>query len=1156
MQKDTSPPLRIMLIVVWLSTFSISKAQIAYSPDRVIPASPTAASLGAYGDYSVGYYTGKPDISIPLYLIKTNNHSVNLALNYDGAGVKASQQSTWVGLSWSIFSGGVITRTCRSLDDFEHQGYYNAGELPMNPTEENKGYFDEIANGRMDGEVDLYSYNFNNMAGRFVIGKKHDGSKVFMDKVNNLQVECIDGIKWIITGSDGYKYYFGTREYTRDDYSYSGEVELPDDAPLEHYQKSQKPPIVTSWYLDSIVSLNSETIKFIYEQKSSSLTPVQKSEKFCDLLYIEGGCTTAPRFTGKIYNYSSYRQVTLDIYLKKIVFTNGSVEFNTTDRTDIEYIDNEKPQKLSELIVKNINDKQIKKYVFKYGLFKNGRLKLNSVQEFDANNKAIPPYEFHYYDTGFPNLNSKSIDHWGFFNGRSNETLVPYKYLEEIPSNPMFFPGADKRSTTDVSKLKSCVISSIQYPSGGVTTFDFEINDYQNLSGDDMWDLAPDGATVYSDPGNQYQNSSKEIVLTKPTAVTIRWEYLKVDPNAPDRDNIEFNFASIEQGGHSVMSFSNWNCPMADDPTCGKKSFSTQVVLTSGTYTIRAWYIEGFRTQLSLTWNDRIKLTKRVGGGLRVSSIKNYENGKLVKARKFLYSFQGQTTGRLIPPLAYDYQYQLEDYPWGPGGGCDAYIGTYLARTSNNIYASGLCSTSAIVGYDLVTEIIGENGEGGKIEHTYYNYPQGIPPYPFLPLFTNPLNGKLKQSDIYDSKGTRLKKVEYDFTTKETSGLPSVKLYHETGNTEGETAYLISHYMDYSFWTVPTKETETEYSNGIGRATKKEIYYNSPVHKEMTSLKLTTSEGKIYTSKYKYPGDFSNPASSSFVKGMQAKNIITPIEEITLLKTNNVNKLVKGTFTEYKLHHNKFYSPSVLYEVNLDQPSDDTVQVEITNHTIVKNSHYKAELIIDSLDNRGNILAYHKPNNISEGYLWDYDSSLPIMRYSNASLAEVAFTSFEADGKGNWQYTGSTNSQSELAFGSRYYNLTSGAIGKQNLIRNKTYTISYWSDNGEYSISNTTLNKVDMLQSLNDWVLYKHTVTVSETSVSISGTGGIDELRLYPIESSIITFNYDPHIGIKSVADQNGIMQSFEYDSFNRLKLIRDESNGIFKRYSYFYQVR
>lgn len=84
------------------------------------------------------------------------------------------------------------------------------------------------------------------------------------------------------------------------------------------------------------------------------------------------------------------------------------------------------------------------------------------------------------------------------------------------------------------------------------------------------------------------------------------------------------------------------------------------------------------------------------------------------------------------------------------------------------------------------------------------------------------------------------------------------------------------------------------------------------------------------------------------------------------------------------------------------------------------------------------------------------------------------------------------------------------------------------------------------------WTYYEHLVTGIHQA-TISGTGLIDEVRLYPKHAQMKTFTYKPSIGITSQCDINNVIVYYEYDAFGRLKLLRDLDRNILKSFQYKY---
>src|SRR5437016_4892618 len=81
------------------------------------PQSPEVASLGRYGSYEVNYYTGVPDISIPIYDIQVGELRLPISISYHASGIKVTETPSRIGLGWSLSAGGTITRKIQGKPD-------------------------------------------------------------------------------------------------------------------------------------------------------------------------------------------------------------------------------------------------------------------------------------------------------------------------------------------------------------------------------------------------------------------------------------------------------------------------------------------------------------------------------------------------------------------------------------------------------------------------------------------------------------------------------------------------------------------------------------------------------------------------------------------------------------------------------------------------------------------------------------------------------------------------------------------------------------------------------------------------------------------------------------------------------------------------------
>ncbi len=212
-------------------------------------------------------------------------------------------------------------------------------------------------------------------------------------------------------------------------------------------------------------------------------------------------------------------------------------------------------------------------------------------------------------------------------------------------------------------------------------------------------------------------------------------------------------------------------------------------------------------------------------------------------------------------------------------------------------------------------------------------------------------------------------------------------------------------------------------------------------------------------------------------------------------------------------------------------------------------NRYEEETRIDFTDNYNNPTQLTTKNKV-QSIIWDIDDILATAE--NASIADIAATSFESAVKGQWTYSGAPVSEANALTGKKAYLLTNGNITRSTLDANKTYIVSYWSKNGAQSVSGGS--NITTGRTLNQWTYYEHQVVNPSTGlVTISGTGTIDELRLYPAGALMKTYTYEPLLGMSSQCEVNNRLSYYEYDYLSRLHLVKDDEGKVLKRICYNY---
>jgi hypothetical protein len=1107
-----------------------------YDPSKIIPPTPTAAALGAFGNYNIGYASGRPNITIPLYSIRSHDNALDIVLNYDASGVRVCQDASWVGLGWSLSAGGVITRTVRGYDDFKDAGaYYYGPALPQAtgnglPMPGDRPAFDEVLNGRADMEPDIYNYNFGPYSGKFVMGKKADGSTVFFDERNNLKVEYASG-NWRITDTKGYQYNFTIGESAAN-YGYSnanGQMPVTTGLTGLEFQQSIT---TTGWYLSSIVSPNNDVINFNYE-RGESLSLISFSETQYDQDMALAQCLFQPPYSQASEQYLSYyrsysagRQVNNEVYLKSITYTNGSVEFTTADRKDIDFLNDgtKHPANLSTMVVYDKDHIPLKTYALTYSYFKDNmsgtetstsvlRLRLDAITETDAAGVAKPPYQFTYNDgSNLPDKYSKDIDHWGYYNQALNTRLLPMQ-AGLIPAGYVS-DNSEANREADVTHdfYKLALLSSIKYPTGGRSDFDYEMNEYGHLQpGESSRVDQMVGYAVSSNPFNHFGNATVSFDIndadldqyTHVAPATIHTEYTYVS-DTHILAGVSNNYGNL--AGPNGAAF--YNDIQADPQGIhGSKDFILN--LPAGHYTLSVSYTQGYSVSANLVFKLRVLATQRKGDGARISRITNVPNTGVPQVRRFLYTnSDGTSSGRLLAPPTYGFRCPTIQIV---GQSACNPTSMYIYRVSGSAFPSGLNSRGTGVSYDKVTELAGENGEGGKTEYYYLNqenWALGDPKIPGCPLMEYEKNGKLDKQIDYNATGQVLRTVQNNYLTKDIFGINSAVIYKgppipttftfvgagdmPTFQVNNGNPYNVYFYNNNSKWVVLNSTTVTEnfYRNGIKESvgSSTNYYYDNYTHQELTRQEFVRSDGTVETTVISYPDDY--PSGTGFIDDMKTAHLTSlPIEQVTYQDSGPTAQLLSGSVTQYKTGgHGQIDQVFKLEALPLKTLSgfkfSNSAMGQLpslaTMSAYAKDAGYNVKATVQ-YDAAGNVQMVSPVSSNPVVFIWSYNRQYPVAKIDNSDYATVL-----------------------------------SALGGQTAVDN-------------FAQSNPTdAALTSFLAPLRSNAAFK--------------------------PSMVTTFTYLPGIGMTSMTDAKGMKTTFEYDSYQRLKNVKDKDLNITQAIRYHYQ--
>ncbi|CAH0336532.1 hypothetical protein FVB9288_02238 [Flavobacterium sp. CECT 9288] len=1111
---------RIFFSLIFLSCFVVSSfSQVTKDLPNYFPVSPNAASFAKQGLYPVDYSTGKLNVSIPIYTIKTKELTVPISLSYNTSGIQLNENASWVGLGWNLNAGGAIVRNTKGRPDGGNPIPDLRGNFAFN-TENYRSLYDQ-QRGADDTAPDEYVVNAPGLSGSFYYDHT-DSNKVLFRDFQNTKVEASQiesgGIK--VTKDDGTVYLFGAKtDFETTSGSSAGDV---------IYQ----PDYTSAWYLSKIISANGrEEILFNYKSIESHDYPVAGSESLFPLKqysYIKTNFPpglTSPRITKQ--------------FLESITFPNGRIEFlSTLDRQDLV-----EDYKLNSIEVSSVVNNQVKllqKSSFNYDyysrsggstttdpiwsdplinnlLIQNSKFKSLRLKEV-VNNVLNTKHIFDYNTTQLPVRGTTKQDYWGYINGNNGSLTTP-TIMDLLGEQGIISFGTGNRNA-DENLMKSGILEKITYPEGGFSIFEYEANQYvENVNTPTI--VTKSVTTIGFGTGCGYYAGPNYQTQTFTTASS----YV----HGSGKLNINFTQANQESGANSRVTYRD---EIFFRPNNNGSFFPSQSITVlrdfggNSSHTISALENRSGNVgaagcpsaSITASWQEQtsstIVPTTRFIGGLRIKSIKSY-NGKNV-----------------LPVIIKQFDYQNENILNKIGSGSykrynsmdklsllsESLVPIY---SSSAIYNNNIGSGPNITYCKVIeTEIDPETSiNNGKTEYYFENVAServidNVPiiyKHPSFNLFSTVVNvealsftahvddfayfksdtwnyGSLKKTNVY--KRDALNSLKLIKSTENKYSILKLKIlpYNVIFNTMVKNELRPGDYMhpepydqrnDYAsgrfFYfsggvslgkKVMTGTIETDYDKNEKPTTTKttNYFFENPAHNQITRTETKNSKDELLISKMYYPDDLSN---EPFMSELIAQNRISAPVRTETYKNSAVleNKLSeqKTIFTKEASTGNLLLTKSV-YSAKFPNVLPSIPNV----------GNLEKKLTYDQYDSNGNLLQYTPENGTPVSIIWGYNKTQPIAKIENATYAQVQ--QYEAN-----------------------------------------------------------------LQALSNGI--------DENSL----IAALNALRTNLPNAMISTYTHIPLVGVSTITDPKGLKTTYEYDAFNRLKWVKDQDGNVLQKYCYNY---
>ncbi len=1134
----------------------------SFNSNSILPPPVNASSINKGGDASVNLSVGTPNVAIPLMEVKSRYLGFPVSINYTSNGIKVDELASNVGLGWSLNCGGTLYRTTLGLPD-EDRSQYNVDFT--NFTKPDINTFDRATinylAGTRDRESDVFQFSVNGfISGKFMLDGQGKPATLNADhyKINLLATNLRDGFE--VIDEKGIKYIFNVA-----DTSFFDKGGSCASSGIDRYK-----PIVNAWNISQIIMPGKDTINFQYITNTQSyIVDINEQESICVNSSTNACAGGSLHYACQVYS-SDYKlctslQTINGKLLKEIDFVNGKLVFDYQDaRKDVKG-----GASLEKITLSNAQG-PIKSASFIHDYFKasgfDSFLRQNHISDssllyrLTLNKLTIDPgmtttgkmeYNFSYQNgNNLPARLSASQDIYGFNNGIENRYMLTNAETE-YPMNyyNLGYPRryGDRSFRTD--QMQYGLLNKITYPTGGSDTIIYD----------------------YNKRGEQYIQDH-----------TVGRYIGIVGENVPDDQNVKTWLLDIpfSQNVDFSANIINITDPHVDDDRLHNKGYilirNTATGDTIINYTVQlqlphfdhiiyfpaATYEVIFRVTGGAVLNiaaDFIyegappdTLIRQVPmGGTRVAEIRSYDPVGNTALEKY-YAYDGtfsileNTRSGYINPLT-RFMTCEGVYDCSGQGECLYFVHSHNTAQPTSMLGGNILYNKSVteytIGKDSIQRAIAHkfsyvNTFSPRVDHgaVIANTPYGVYPdqllgetetnYYSFNLLTGETKVQKREINTYDARSEEL---ATNFVVNKVYESPCIS---DPPTSVEYDAFQINSYPILKMVNkLLSNKSITYASNGANDSLEVTTTYEYSTYAPAMPSKISSSSSKLTTMSqtYKYSFDnLSDPVSVQLVN----KNKLLPVE----IANYENSKSIKRNTIEYKAVNG----------------STDVIEPAKVNQQYGANALY-ALSDIQEFDKYGHPVTVLKDNALS-CFIWDYQQCYVAAMVTNAVIKDVAYTGFEADGNGGWNVASNVRTTGATITGTRYYNLASGAITKTNADATQKYIVSYWTKNvSPLSVPGTQAGYPVKGKSTGGWTYYEHLVT-GQSTISISGNGFIDELRLYPVTAQMVSYAYTPLVGVINQCDVKNNVISYEYDGLQRLKLVRDQDGKILKQFDYQYQ--